>query len=326
LEDPQSGTNRELSYTLQLIAQQRQRANRVELETPIQVCIGNPPYKDKSEGLGGWVEKGSANSNHAPLDDFRKEGNGRYEYVLKNLYVYSWRWAMWKVFESIPNSTEGVVCFITATGYLNGPGFKGMREWIRRNTSRGWIINLTPEGKQPPANTAVFNIETPVAIGLFIRNKQNDPDEPAPVSYTELHGTRQKKFEQLSKLSLNDEQFEDSGTKWTDGFIPAMKEEWEEMPALNDMLPWVSPGVKPNKTWVYAPTRDILEQRWHTIVAEDNLEKKRILFKETRDTKVDRGFKPLAGTDVEKDTHVPIMNVEWTAQPAIVRVGYRSFD
>src|SRR5699024_6443994 len=83
LEDPQSGTNRELSYTLQLIAQQRQRANRVILETPIQVCIGNPPYKDKSEGLGGWVEKGSTNSNHTPLDDFRKEGNGRYEYVLK---------------------------------------------------------------------------------------------------------------------------------------------------------------------------------------------------------------------------------------------------
>lgn len=150
LEDPESGTNRELSYTLQLIAQQRQRANRVKLETPVQVCIGNPPYKDKAEGLGGWVEKGSANSSHAPLDDFRKEGDGNYEFVLKNLYIYFWRWAMWKVFESIPNSTDGVVCFITPTGYLNGPGFKGMREWIRKNTSKGWIINLTPEGMQPP--------------------------------------------------------------------------------------------------------------------------------------------------------------------------------
>src|SRR5699024_5974302 len=52
LEEPQSGTNRELSYTLQLIAQQRQRTNRVKLETPIQVYIGNPPYTDKSESLG----------------------------------------------------------------------------------------------------------------------------------------------------------------------------------------------------------------------------------------------------------------------------------
>ena len=207
LEDPESGTSRELSYTLQLIAQQRQRANRVKLETPIQVCIGNPPYKDKSEGLGGWVEKGSANSNHAPLDDFRKEGNGRYEYVLKNLYVYFWRWAMWKVFESIPHSTDGVVCFITATGYLNGPGFKGMREWIRRNTSRGWIINLTPEGMQPPAKNAVFNIETPVGIGLFIRNKENDDTESAEIKYIDLHGTREEKFSALSNLDLDSDSF-----------------------------------------------------------------------------------------------------------------------
>src|SRR5690625_3579686 len=140
LEDPESGTDRQLSYTLQLIAEQRRKANRMKLETPIQVCIGNPPYKDKAEGLGGWVEHGSTADNRALLDDFRSPTGGRYEYVLKNLYIYFWRWAMWKVFESIPTSTEGVVCFVTAQGYLNGPGFAGMREWIRRNTSRGWKI------------------------------------------------------------------------------------------------------------------------------------------------------------------------------------------
>ena len=35
-----------------------------------------------------------------PLDDFRHPGNGRYEHALKNLYVYFWRWATWKVFEA----------------------------------------------------------------------------------------------------------------------------------------------------------------------------------------------------------------------------------
>lgn len=149
LEDPSKSSDRELSYTLQMIAQQREQANKVKLETPIQVCIGNPPYKNNAEGLGGWIEQGYAAEAKTPLDDFRSPGNGKYEYVLKNLYVYFWRWAMWKVFESIKDSPDGVVCFITATGYLNGPGFRGMREWIRRNTSHGWIINLTPEGKRP---------------------------------------------------------------------------------------------------------------------------------------------------------------------------------
>ena len=326
LEDPESGTSRELSYTLQLIAQQRQRANRVKLETPIQVCIGNPPYKDKSEGLGGWVEKGSANSNHAPLDDFRKEGNGRYEYVLKNLYVYFWRWAMWKVFESIPNSTDGVVCFITPTGYLNGPGFKGMREWIRRNTSRGWIINLTPEGKQPPAKNAIFNIETPVGIGIFIRNKKNDKTEPAEIKYIDLHGTREEKFSALSTLALDSDNFQDADKGWNDGLIPKGNQQWEQSPALNDIFPWVAPGINPSKAWVYAPERAILEQRWDELIQETSLERKRELFKETRDTTLEKTKNPLPGPGTEQGTKEPFSTVEWPQKPAIIEVGYRSFD
>lgn len=326
LEDPSSGTDRQLSYTLQLIAEQRRQANRMKLETPIQVCIGNPPYKNNAQGMGGWVENGSSKSDHALLDDFRSSGGGRLEYVLKNLYVYFWRWAMWKVFESIPESTDGVVCFITATGYLNGPGFKGMREWIRRNTERGWIINLTPEGKQPPADTAVFNIETEVAIGLFIRNSENNSEQPADILYTELHGKRDDKFKKLSELSLDDDQFVAAGTDWHAGFVPAADKAWEAMPAMDDLFMWVSPGVKPNKTWVYAPSADILEQRWHDLLTESNIEKQRAKFKETRDTKIDRGHPPLHGEDVEKNTRTPISKTDWTTKPAIVRVAYRSLD
>lgn len=326
LEDPKSGTSRELSYTLQLIAQQRQRANRVKLETPIQVCIGNPPYKDKAEGLGGWVEKGNPYEDHTPLDDFRKEGNGRFEYVLKNLYVYFWRWAMWKVFESVPGSTDGVVCFITATGYLKGPGFKGMREWMRRNTSHGWIINLSPEGKRPPAKNAVFNIETEVAIAIFLRDKENDPNQPAEIKYTEIQGTREEKFAALSTLSLNDDRFEATGSNWDDGFTPQASETWISYPALNDIYPWTAPGVKPNKTWVYAPEQGVLEQRWDELVQERDLDRKRILFKETRDTTLEKTKKPLPGIGTEQGTGQPFSTVTWPYKPAIVRVGYRSFD
>lgn len=268
LEDPTKGSDRQLSYTLQMIAQQREQANKVKLETPIQVCIGNPPYKDKAEGLGGWIEQGYAAETKAPLDDFRSPGNGKYEYVLKNLYVYFWRWAMWKVFESIKDSPDGVVCFITATGYLNGPGFRGMREWIRRNTSHGWIINLTPEGKRPPAKTAVFNIETEVAIALFVRKQNNDLNTPADIKYTELHGTREQKFEVLGNLDLDDERFEDTGAGWQDGFVPTAGAQWESYPALNDLYCWTAPGVKPNKTWVYAPEPGVLQQRWDELTQE----------------------------------------------------------
>ena len=127
---------------------------------------------------------------------------GRYEYVLKNLYVYFWRWAFWKVFEDSfralegqPDSAQraGVVCFITASGYLNGPGFAGMREYIRRSSSRGWIINVTPEGKRPPAKNAVFAIETPVSIALFLREEDTNEQVSADIRYVALHGTYPEK-------------------------------------------------------------------------------------------------------------------------------------
>ena len=68
------------------------------------------------------------------------------------------------------------------------------------------------------------------------------------------------------------------------------------------MYPWTAPGVKPNKTWVYAPERAILEQRWDELIQETSLERKRELSKETSSTKIDASKSPLPGLDTEQDT------------------------
>ena len=41
------------------IAKSRREANKIKKEQPITVVIGNPPYKEKAKGRGGWVERGS---------------------------------------------------------------------------------------------------------------------------------------------------------------------------------------------------------------------------------------------------------------------------
>lgn len=328
LEDPAATDAKKLSYTLQLLAEQRHKANEIKLNADIQVCIGNPPYDDKAKGKGGWVESGNGlKDSHALADDFRQPGNGRNEYVLKNLYVYFWRWAMWKVFESTPNSTSGITCFITATGYLAGPGFAGMREYIRRNTSRGWIINVTPEGKQPPAKNAVFNIETPVAIALFLRDDTNNTEHPSDVRYIDICGTRQEKFNALASLTLNDPRFESVDTDWDAKFTPGPSEVWRSLPTISELFVWASPGIKPNKKWVYSPSPSTLEDRWSHAVLESDKEEKRRLFRETDSTKINRPATPLPGEDTEKDTHVPFDSLDWPAdKPAVVPVGFRAFD
>nr|WP_174814713.1 hypothetical protein [Mycolicibacterium agri] len=114
------------------------------------VVIGNPPYRERAEGMGGWVERGSGADPYKPLDDFRAEGNGRHEFNLKNLYVYFWRWGTWKVFDANrdqPNGDTGIVCYITTSGYLRGPGFKGMREYGYVNSNWPRLVQVAPPGK-----------------------------------------------------------------------------------------------------------------------------------------------------------------------------------
>lgn len=335
LGNPKARNRPMTGNTLRLLADQSNRANRVKREVPIQVCIGNPPYKDKAEGKGGWIEDGGS-AEKPLLDDFRAAGMGKYEYVLKNLYVYFWRWAFWKVFENSRRDFEdtlnraGVVCFITADGYLSGPGFSGMREYIRRKSSRGWIINVTPEGKRPPQKNAVFAIETPVTIALFVREPDTDENTPAGLKYIALHGTFQQKMEALAKLDLRSPEFTDVRSGWSDKFMPITVGDWDSYPELPDFYASRFPGVKPNKTWVYAPSESVLQERWHELVEGNDLDIRAERFKETSSTKTKTGKQPLPGDDTYQDSleslDDQITREFFPTVPNIVRMGYRSFD
>lgn len=341
LSDPYAKQKPVNGNTLRLLSQLSNKATRVKREVPIQVCIGNPPYKDKAEGMGGWVESGFRSPDVASpiLNDFRAPGMGKYEYVLKNLYVYFWRWAFWKVFEDSfralggqPDSTQraGVVCFITADGYLNGPGFAGMREYIRRSSSRGWIINVTPEGKRPPAKNAVFAIETPVSIALFLREENTGEETPADIRYVALHGTFAEKMQALATLDLEGAGFEPVRSGWGDKFAPEAGGDWDSYPELPDFYASCFPGVKPNKTWVYAPSESVLQERWAELIEGNDLEVRAERFKETRDTKITEGKKPLPGKDTFQGS-LESLNGQIAREfipdtPNIVQVGYRSFD
>jgi hypothetical protein len=90
-----------LPQVMEPVAKSRRDANMVKKEQPITVVIGNPPYKEKAEGRGGWIEAGSGGKLTAPLDRWKPPpewGVGAHAKHLKNLYVYFWRWATWKVF------------------------------------------------------------------------------------------------------------------------------------------------------------------------------------------------------------------------------------
>ncbi|MQA35301.1 type ISP restriction/modification enzyme [Modestobacter roseus] len=315
-----------LAATLDPIAISRRYANKMKAEEPVVVVLGNPPYRERAKGSGGFIEDGAPNTAQwatPPLAAFREPGNGLAEYVLSNLYVYFWRWATWKVFDAHPDSGDGVICFITTSGYLKGPGFAGMRRYLRSHASEGWIIDGTPEGHQPDVNTRIFGgVQQPVAIGLFVRHKDNDPEVPAPVHYRALHGRQSEKFDALKAISVEDpDGWEDCPTDWTAPFLPVGGDEWSASPALGDLLPWFNQGTVVGRTWPTAPLAKTLETRWQQLVTASP-EEKPALFQESRDASL---RKRKAGLPGYPHPDRPVAEETGTCLPP-VPVAYRSFD
>jgi len=305
------------------IARSRRAANKVKRDEPVMVVIGNPPYKDKAKGEGGWIEAGNRKAGEAsPMDAFRTKGNGKYEYVLSNLYAYFWRWATWKVFDHHPDQPAGIVAFITTSGYTTGPGFAGMREYLRREADEGWVIDLSPEGHQPDVATRVFpGVAQPLCIGVFARYTAADRQTPARMHYRSVAGHRDAKFQRLTQIGLRDDGWQSCPTDWQARLTPEQGADWLSMPTLADLLPWQTPGIKPNRTWVYSPDPATLAERWVTLVLSPP-DKKAELFKESRDANLGKVPPPLAGQPAKP---YPFKE-EGGACPQPVGVAYRSFD
>ncbi len=281
----------QLPHIVEAVAKSRRDANRVKREQPITVVIGNPPYKEKAEGRGGWIENGAGGKLAAPLDRWKapaKWGVGAHGKHLKNLYVYFWRWATLKVFGSgryaatgqPDQDEEGIVCFITVAGFLNGPGFQKMRDDLRRTCSAIWVIDCSPEGHQPDVPTRIFQgVQQPVCIVLAARKHEKSAEAPAAVKFCALaKGRRQEKFDALAKLSLNDGGWVDCPTDWRAPFLPEALGAWGAFPALESLFNYNGSGVMPGRTWIIAPDVETLERRWQALISQKDASKGEELF------------------------------------------------
>ncbi len=329
LDDP-TGTAAQLGSNLQPIAKSRKAANKVKASENVTVVIGNPPYRQLADNIGGWVERGSpAHGKRARgiLEDFYDDTVSRTKAKLKNLYVYFWRWATWKVWESTQAGDAGVVCFITTSGYVTSPAFKGMRRYLREFASDGWIIDVTPEGQTPPIPTRLFpKVRQPLAIGLFVRKPGTDRATPAHIRWREVTGSQGDKLDALTKIKLDDPEWLPARTDWTAPLTPEATTPWDTYPAISDLMPWGSPGVFPTRTWVYAPHQSILTQRWKLLTSETDPKRKGELFKEGRDANLTFKRTPLPGHDTHHATTVEVGKDVPANAPSPVRVAYRAFD
>lgn len=342
--DPAVAAQQMLSILVAPLTTEHRIAMKVKRETPILVCIGNPPYDREAydpndpqalerRRKGGWVRFGHhSDASHpdeagAILQDFlrpvREAGGGVHLKSLYNDYVYFWRWALWKVFEQ--GKDRGIVTFITAASYLTGPGFAGMREVMRRTLDELWIIDLGGDSRGPRPEENVFAIRVPVAIAIAARYGQPRPDEPAQVHYTRIRGTQEEKLAALRAIrSFADLAWHDAPDGWREPFVPPAKGEYAFWPPLTDIFPWQHSGVEMKRTWPIGETRDLLLTRWRALASETDPDNRRRLFRPSRDRDIFRSYTFRGHPELNRS---PLSQLDKDSEcPCVVRYGYRSFD
>lgn len=337
------------------IAEQRKLANELKRKRRINVVIGNPPYKEKAMGRGGWVEDvlqsggltptaeqgGLTEETHAILDDWmppKDWGVGAHAKHLRNLYIYFWRWATWKVFEQGHTSKQrdagvrntGVVCFITVAGFLNGPGFQKMRHWLRHTADHIWVVNCSPEGHQPDVPTRIFQgVQQPVCIVMVSRSRTKKADEPARVRYVALpEGKRDAKFEALADLAIDNPEWQDCSTDWRAPFLPVSTGDWMTYPALDEIFGYSGSGTMPGRTWVIAPDEASLRERWATLISAPESEKDELFQPHLRNGKPgDKHANKVVRSGLfGYPDNLPTIAKEATPCLPPARYGFRSFD
>jgi type I restriction-modification system DNA methylase subunit len=297
-------------------------ADEVKYDWNHNVLIGNPPYDRDASTKGGFVlarQEGDRSLFDDVLDDAKKHVIFSHTKSLNDLYVYFWRWAIWKVFEE--NTGPAVISMITSSSWLAGPGFLGLRRLAREVADEITVVDLGGAGRGARREENVFDIQTPVAIVTLSRKGASDRKTQAKARYVKVTGTRAEKLNHLQGLTTGAiyPSWTMLDSNWFAPLSPPMGgDDWQSYAAVADLFPWQQPGCQYGRTSPVAPSRVVLEQRWNRFVSTSDL--------------ADRA-KCFNASSTGRNIHTKVAGLAKLAEEAVgstpqptVRYAYRSFD
>lgn len=307
-----------------VLADEAAKARTIKSDEPITVIIGNPPYDRSTSSGGGWVshrEDGSVPLFDDVTQPARDAGiNLSGHASLYNSYLYFWRWAIWKAFET-NNDRSVVVSFITASSWLDGEAFLGLRQLITELCDEAWIVDLGGEGRGPRTEDNVFDIQSPVAITTLYRNGSTNA-KPAKIHYRRVSGSRTEKFDTLDDISgvRSKKDWQTLDLQANAGkFVPgAGAEGWAELVPLTQIFPWQQPGMMYNRAWPVSPSRSTLRERWRALLEDTNSE-----------VRAERYITPDSGRNIHTKvgSYTALSHLEPSTPPqSIQKIAWRPFD
>lgn len=221
-------------------------ANQAKKNNGINVIIGNPPYSGESANKGKWIMD--------LMDDYKKEPGGRMKLQernpkwLNNDYVKFIRYAQ----TYIERAGSGILAFICPHGFINDPTFRGMRWNLLQTYDKIYILdlhgNINKKEKCPDGSKDenVFDIQQGVCIVIMIKLAENRGNK-CDVSYSELYGLRNNKYDVLQSNSIFDIEYKSiSPVEPFYMFSPvdySIKSEYDSYMSINELFLLHSVGI-----------------------------------------------------------------------------------
>lgn len=156
----------------QWIAKENEGAEKIKLDSPVVVVVGNPPYSGESRNKSDWIMQLLQSYKTEPEGGPLKERNSKW---LNDDYVKFIRFAH----DRVKRTGHGIVAFITNHGWLDNPTFRGMRAQLMADFDDIYVLDLHGNSKKkertPDAFKAqgddknVFDIEQGVSITFLVK-------------------------------------------------------------------------------------------------------------------------------------------------------------
>ncbi len=189
--------NQTLPFT-QWLSREAKGANTIKRDMPIMCVIGNPPYSGISQNMGDWISNLIEDYKYVDGKHF-----GERKHSLHDDYVKFIRLS-----ESlIAKNGEGILGFITNHGYLDNPTFRGMRWHLMQTFDKIHVVDLhgnSKHGEISPngiKDENVFDIQQGVSIVIAIKKKPQPQIRNSEVTFSELWGSCELKYERLQSLN-----------------------------------------------------------------------------------------------------------------------------
>lgn len=176
------------------ISKESKEASKIKEDTPIMVVVGNPPYSVSSSNKGEWIQD--------LIKVYKKDLNER-KINLDDDYIKFIRLAE----NYIERNGTGIVGMITNNSFIDGITHRQMRKHLLETFDDIYILDLHGNSKKRETcpdgskDENVFDIMQGVSINIFLR-KNKEKNGLGKVHHSDLYGTREKKFEALTKSSI----------------------------------------------------------------------------------------------------------------------------